>query len=265
MKNIFLILFLFLTACAPEDKKTYSYAGLEISGSEFKITQAPIYENVVETSIVDNIYLPSIDMLSGNVSIDNKDGTFKTIDTKTYFAYVMKQDNIYYNFYKDSGGIFVKSSPDLINWSSPEMYFAEFNDYHFWNPAVVVDDSGVWHILVECAKNADQSDVGLCDRTGQVIPGAGNPWMGYVSGKGLMVIYGKLGKVWSIGAAIIKNGAWVESNSFKIAAPGVHICDPHLAEINGGTVMLLSYDQHSVYELKTSETLSQIYERVKND
>lgn len=300
MKNLFLLsltAFAFLgCSCARNIRDmTYRYDDLTIKGSDFKVTQAPIFTNAVESSIVpykgDFVYLPAIAPLSGNVSMGNSQDSLVTISSTSKFSYIMEYQGLYYNFFLNNNNIYLSRSSDLFNWSvmnggapvltgTPETDFAIL-----WNPGVAVDDQGVFHLLVECAKHGDQSDVGLCYATAtlqgtslnfdankassQVLPGGGNPWIGFVPGKGLLAVYGKamnpigtFGNEWYITAAVFKNGAWVENTNFLIGAPGIHVCDPALQETPEGTTMLISYDQHSIYELKTAETLSDLYDRV---
>lgn len=285
-----------LSACAKKDD-SYFYGALVVEGSNFETTRAPIYEGVVETSIVKKngevVYLPAITPLSGNVSIDLGNNQYQTIESHAYFAYVFDHNGVFYNFYKDNGGIFAKKSNDLLTWTALNNGQAVLSevpgtDYQFmWNPGLVVDDNGVWHLLVECGRAASQSDVGLCystatmngdtidfnvnKSTGIVLLGGGNPWIGNVAGKGLVAVYGKanspasvFGNEWYVAAAVLPNGqtTWVESNNFRIGATGIHVCDPHLVETPNGVSLLLSYDQHSVYEMKTSQTMSELYDSI---
>jgi hypothetical protein len=302
-KSTIILMISLLSLCCSKRPTQYRdtryYGPVLIQGSDFVLTATPLYTSTVETSMVtqndEPIYLPSFVPLSGNIAIDRLDGTVPlTVDSGIQHAYVLQHDGVYYNFYKANNGIKVKLSHDLIEWvemNDGALVLTEDRntDWRYtWNPGVAVDDQGVWHLLVECARNADQSDVGLCYATSKledgslnfdankvqskVIDGSGNAWVGFVPGKGVFTIYGKVntptqsyGNEWYISGAVLKNGVWIENEKFHIGFPGIHICDPHLLETEDGTTMLISYDQHSVYELKSPKSLSEIYDSIDSN
>lgn len=266
-------------SCAPKKQDDHIYGGLVIEGSDFKVTAAPLFENVVEASMVN--YNNSVNFLTdvgmnGNLSLNGS-----TLGQGYRFAYVMKNNGVFYNFYQNGGNIAMKSSTDLINWSVSQTVLTATpgNFAGMWNPGVTVDDNNVWHILVECNGNSDNAQAGLCYSHTTMVNGvlnfdankqaqmatelAGNAWMQNVPGKGIVAIYGKqVAGLWEIRAGILVNGVMKESQNFKISAPGIHICDPHAIETTAGVTLVLSYDQFSVYELQSQLTMSQLFDQI---
>jgi hypothetical protein len=223
-------------------------------------------------------------MLSGNLSRGIESPV--TIDSDVKFSYVLKHNNQFYNLYLGPDGIHLKHEMELLtawsHWNDGQpLVPVGAGDYaHLWNPSAVVDDGGLWHLLIECGANEDQSDVGLCYVTGnlsgamftivndygKVISGAGNAFLGKDSTGNIFSIYGKIesGGKWYVGGAVLNGTDWVESQAFKIAAPGIHVCDPHLAETTEGVTMVVSYDQDSIYELKLNSTFNDIVNKLRN-
>lgn len=300
MKNLILILTAILTLSACAEKEHFYYGQLTVEGSDFVTTAAPKYHKCcVETSAVmyqgKPVYLPS--RKPGDLSVDFLDGSpIFTVETYVHYAYIFESPTpgVYYNVTKIGfdGDVYIKRSTDLINWQilnggQPVLKHGPGDYSHIWNPGAAIDDNGVWHLFVECGQQGSQADVGLCYSTatmvndmidfepnkspGIVLPGGGNPWIGNVPGKGLVAVYGKanspvnqFGMEWYVAAAVLPNGStqWTESPTFRIGETGIHVCDPHLVETTEGVSMLVSYNQNSAYELKTTKTMSELFDIV---
>lgn len=294
MKRLILLSVL-LISCNQNSGPSRMYGPLEIIGFQFETTQAPLFKNAVESSVVS--YNGSLVYLS-DIGIDKtvSVGTAESMSVFDYGlnrSYVFEHNGIYYYAYNSTGDkIYLKKSTDLVNWQmmnsgNPIMTTHVGEIYGgIWNPSIAIDDNGLWHMLVECETNGDNSIAGLGYATATlngdminfdlnrspnyVIERAGNSWLTFVPGRGMLVVYGKIsspigdiGNEWYITAATMENGVFQENPNFIIGAPGIHVADPHVVETQGGLVMTLSYDQYSVYELRSGQTMEQLYDSVR--
>lgn len=266
---------------------TYVESNLVVTGFTFQTTKAPLFTSTVESSIVELngkvIYTIDYEM-NGKFMIGTSNQDLRYINDDARFSYTMMYQDQYYNFINRNGEIYLAKSPDLVNWtminnSNPVLTKQTGTIYSsIWNVGVAVDDKGVWHLMAETSirdndeagliySSATMSNDGLINfdanrSTSHVIEKAGNPWLGYIPGKGLLAVYGSMKSGnWTVRAAT-KTDKWNENSSFEISAPGMAICDPHLIEHNGQTILTLSYDQKEVYEMRSKETLTELFGRI---
>lgn len=232
--------------------------------------------------------------------IGKKETTFVRQSTSLNFTYVIWYKGLYYMFGEYKRNIYLQTSSNGLNWQlinngKPVLTHSliiESNWYNLWNVAVDVDSSGTWHLLVECSDNTPiQGHVGLCYSTAklngkyisfdanivedQVIKNAGNPYLKIVKG-GMLIVHGQINEGygpfdaqhWFITASTRRKGqnAFVtHQDKFSIGTPGIHDCDPHLAEVPGkGLLMLLSVDQSHITTLwHDSQTLQGLFNALK--
>lgn len=207
----------------------------------------------------------------------------EAISSGIRFPYTLAVGTVLYNFclqnqdiyaYKsiDSGftwKIINNGNPVLSHESSPNSIYNQI-----WNVGVAIDDQGLWHMLVECSiAGNDPAKVGLAYTTAimdgdtisfdpsktnqQVIQRAGNPFLTYIKGQGLLALHGvtadptvEYGDEWFVTASThaINSTKWIEhKDTFRIGKPGVHVCDPHLVELpSGGLMLTVSVNQDSI-------------------
>lgn len=196
------------------------------------------------------------------------------VDSDSRFTYVMTHLGILYNFMQRADGIYMKSSIDAgFTWNEAKKVLSKSSDpnsiyYQVWNVGVDVDDQGVWHMLVECSKtgsdpygvglgyvtatmtNSGDLDFDLTKTNQQVLQkGAGNPFVKYVQGKGLLLIYGLFENgYWRTTAGTMSGIGFKSNPEFYIGAKFIHVCDPSAIEINGKIILTISYDQVSIYK-----------------
>jgi len=219
--------------------------------------------------------------INGKVKIRNHQ-TKQEISTLPFharFFYFLSHNGLVYCFYEEGAKIWYRTSPDVITWSSPiKAISRDMNPasiYHqMWNPAVQVDQNGVFHMLVETSDSTpNQLAVGLSHLTateqGGVINfdmskkvthdirGAGNAELKIYPDQ-IVAIHGQLfdknDDYWYIAFSVFKNGTWHElRDRVFINTPTIHVADPALYEDNGKTYLAVSYDQNSAYifEIKT--------------
>ena len=296
MKNIyFVILILNLIACSQSETRDPKYYGpLTIEGFQFQTTKAPLFKSTVEASVFLNNgainYIADVG-LDHTVSLVTPE-TVTRFHTGLVRSYVFQHGSTYYYLFHANDSIYLSRSSDLITWvpmnnGNPVMTQEPGTIYGvIWNPSVAIDSNGVWHMLVECETNGDNAHAGLgyatatlngdlisfdTNRTSDyVIRNAGNSWLTFVPNRGMLIVYGKisapigsLGEEWYVTAATMENGVFQENSNLVIGAPGIHVADPHIVETSSGLIMALSYDQHSVYEMRSSQTMEQFYDQVR--
>lgn len=188
------------------------------------------------------------------------------------FAYVFEHAGTFYNLVNRDGETYLLKSTDLMTWSTinggrPVLTKAPGTLYHhIWNVAGVIDDTGLFHLLIESSDPSGEAitqwNVGLAYATGRlvndeinfdltrtdhhVIPKGGNPDVKFLPGRGLMVLHGSLEGAWVTRATTYVNGVWTTHADFGVGTPTVHVCDPSLVELaDGTTVLTVSYDQTS--------------------
>lgn len=199
------------------------------------------------------------------------------------FSYVMEHNGTLYEFVTRNDGVYILTSMDEgFHWIEEGLVLSKSsnpssNYYQVWNVGVDVDDTGVWHMLIESGiKDATPLDVGLNYSTSTwpldfdtnrsanfVIKDAGNPFVKFVPNHGILAIYGAMKDVWSTTAATFDGLSWTpHEDKFYIGAPGVHVCDPHAVETpDHGILLTVSVDQDSIYETRAENlTFKDLYE-----
>jgi hypothetical protein len=269
-----------------EDERVFGPVNVE--GLSVSSVASPIFKNAVESSIVENnsreMYFIDSGM-NGNMTV-YEGNNVSNLGSDYRFAYVFKDGSTFYNIVKRPGGMYMFKSSNGYTWETvnngnPVLSETPGTIYGtVWNVGVTVDQTGTWHMLIECEQNGDNSKAGLGYATAvmnndgtinfdlnrsatHAVPLAGNPWLGFVPGKGVMAVYGKINstsKEWFIKGATLQGSSWVEKDNFSVRAPGIHVCDPHVLEINGKLKLSLSYDQYSIYELTSDITYSDLYD-----
>jgi hypothetical protein len=177
-------------------------------------------------------------------------------------------DGIYYTMGNNDHPVLTKSSdPDSI-W------------YLIWNVAVAVDRDGVFYLVAECApRGSNQEGVGLgysfCsvadgvidfnkNRSNEhIVVGGGNPYLYYSKKYNTLLVLHGMSKTdfkelssnyWWVAATYydLKKKQWItKPERFALGQPGVHVCDPHAADVSwyGSHFvrLIVSYGQNSLY------------------
>ena len=280
---LFILLSIFLVNCSSKDQVKF-IRNITMT-NDFKDESSIIY-GAVESSIVINnnklTYLFDYGM-NGNLSIlDN--GYIEQLLNNARFSYIFKNNDTYYMFYTINNSIFLSKSYDLefwikINNGKPVLNSKENSNYkNIWNVGVTIDNNNVWHLLVEASADGNENagliysyaelendniDFNKNINNNFIIEKAGNPWVQYIDGKGLLTVYGKMNNgTWEVRAAIFSNGAWKESENFYVGAKDIAICDPHLIEFENKIYMTVSYDQVEVRQIVADKTLSQLFDEI---
>jgi hypothetical protein len=286
-KSAMMLLSVVGCSCA-QQQKSQSFSDLTIKGFSFHQTKAPLFSRAVESSSVvkDNKLIYLIDLGEhGNLSVGTSNNDLVSVGNDARFAYIMQYQNVYYNFFNRGGSIFASKSLDLITWTpinrdQPVLSQTVNSIYNaVWNVGVTVDDQGVFHLLAETSvagneiaglayatatMQNDEINFDLNRSTNHVLTLAGNPWVGFVQGKGLVAVYGKMiDGIWAVTAATFENNQWTENPNFIIGGKDIHVCDPHVTSFNGELVMSVSYEQDYIYELRSNQTLEQFFNQVK--
>lgn len=277
MKALISIFFLLsLAACSKDHDQKID---VRIVGTEMRLFQTPLAGNAVESSLVlkdGQVQLLTDQGMDGNLSLNGQ-----TVGAGYRFSYIFEYQGTYYNFFQKDGNIDLSQSTDLVNWSESYtvLHATTGNFAAMWNPGVTVDDNGTWHMLIECNATGDNSHAGLCYATSSMVNGtlnfdnnkfsnlaltfAGNPWLQYIPGKGILVVYGRIvDGTWETHAGKLIDGTVVESDKFRVSQPGVHICDPSLVETDSGVYMTVSFDQMDIFELRMPGTLSELFDNL---
>lgn len=301
-KTLLLLFFgLQISACNKVAKDEF-YGQLQSKGFQIVESKNPAIKNAVESSIVPDSDEPTyfVDIgMNGNLSVGKLDRAFQSVGNDYRFSYVFKHASDYFNIVTRDGKVYILKSSDSTTWTTinngnpilqqiPDSIYASI-----WNIAATIDDSNTWHFLAECSQT-DNAHAGLASFQGtvtpsgdftlthskndqHVIPFAGNPWLEWIPGKGILTVFGKIddsspGKDWYISSATrsqsdIDTGkgqaqSWIENHNYKIYVPNIHIADPHLAEINGQIYLTLSYNQNSIYQLKIDGDLPSLFSQI---
>lgn len=146
-----------------------------------------------------------------------------------------------------------------------------------WNPGVVVDAGGTWHMLIEASETGTgpfQGNVACYYYTsadgnswashGRVIEKCGNPYL-VATTRGLLVIHGDLEPgVWQTTASTFDGSTWeTHRDKFLIGSPGVHVCDPHAIETNGKIILSVSVDQNSITLTEAADSFESLHQRLR--
>jgi hypothetical protein len=214
--------------------------------------------------LIDQTKLHDSDMRFSYVYHDDKSGKYSAIVTRNndlYIGYGSTPYDEYKNF-----------TPLLYHNPDPRSY-----RYQQWNAAASGD-----YLAVECADECEGQEnvrIALYKSDGITynesgigdIVGGGNPWMLYLSGRGLLMVYGAVhgdnGAYWRVRAAVLPDGnnEWIiaSMSKFDISESGVHICDPHLLQLaNGQMVLTVSYNQKSIamYSTQSRYTFEEMFD-----
>lgn len=285
-----------LTGCAQQPDQPKTAFDLQFDGSATMFTESHALsynqQGAIENSLVNfngkvlAFFDPNMngDFFKAELGSDGKSFIDQQqITSSVRFPYTLVANNSLYNFGSMNGDIYLWKSTDggnswaLVNNGQPVLHHSSDPNSIYnqvWNVGVAVDDNGTWHMLVECSvAGAVASNVGLAYSTAtmtndsidfdsnrsnsQVIPKAGNPFLAFVSGKGLLAVHGvtadptaQYGDEWFVSASTLATGSntWIEhKNTFRIGTKGVHVCDPHLVELPaGGLMMTVSMNQDSI-------------------
>lgn len=194
------------------------------------------------------------------------------------FSYVLNHNEELLNFVTIDGRINRMSSSDGgLTWSQPiEIQSAPLVQ---WNPGVVVDSNGLWHMLIEASETGTgplQGNAACYYYTsadgiswashGRVIERCGNPFLAATS-RGLLVIHGDLEPgVWQTTASTFDGTTWqTHRDKWAIGSAGVHVCDPHAIEIDGKILLSVSVDQNSITLTQAIDSFESLYERLTNE
>lgn len=287
-----ILAFLALTACGAKQSSDPDI-NLQFTGTanSFVQTEKKAFNGqaAIETSLVSirgqlvAFFDPTA---SGQMDRANLDGSNQVTVISSglaRFSYVMTYSNLLYAFVTRNRDVYeLTSADDGFTWVEQGKVISHSDDpnsiyYNIWNVGVDVDDTGAWHMLIECANaSGTAQSVGLGYATGaladldnnksaaQVIQSAGNPFVKFVPGKGILAIYGTFKGVWSTTAATFDGTAWMpHEDKFMISAEGYHICDPHAAETAEGLLLTVSVNQNSIYKTESlDETFASLYDKL---
>ncbi len=296
----FLTLLILFALCACSENTKFSSYKLDSVGG-FK--QTSLESNYAGTYTIENslvemdgtitaFFDPTTDgsLWRADLGVDGKSFINPTkIMNDARFSYVMKHEGILYNFVTRNKTVYLLTSIDGDKWTEQGTVLTPSTDrtskyFNIWNVGVAVDDSGTWHMLIESSDATEnQMDVGLTYSTTtmvngrlnfdpnrsatHVIPHGGNPYLKYVSGKGLLVIHGQANDpgLWFTTASTLENGTWqTHKDKLNISHPTQAICDPHAIEIPGGLMLTVSAGQDSIYRLESTDTFATLYGKLRN-
>lgn len=285
MKNLKIILImlaaiaaLHLAACAKDRQPDLVFQG---NANQFRQTEKRAFsgEAAIENSFVfiSNVLYAFYDP-SATGAMKRKNmatGATQTVAASgARFSYVIAEGGELLNFVTIGGSIYRSRSTDGgLTWVD-QIKVVEAERVQ-WNPGVVRDALGAWHMLIESSETglgAFQGDVGCYYFTsadgvawqarGRVIDRCGNPYLVFTS-RGLLVIHGDLRDVWSTTATTFDGTTWTtHREKFDIGSPGVHVCDPHAIEVDGKILLSVSVDQNSITLAESNETFEQLHERL---
>lgn len=221
------------------------------------------------------------------------------VENGSRFTYVFKHGDILYNASTRVDGVYLMSSSDGEEWAELGRILSKSDDpnskrFNLWNPAIAVDHTGTWHLLVEAADYRNQNAVGLIYATTVVpttpsygsinfdstvsndfvIEGGGNPWVTHIKGKGLLVIHGYIWKPiepftnhWYTTASTFDGVHWTtHADKFRIGVYNIHVCDPHAIEVNGDIILNVGVDQAFIYKTHArNETFESLWIKLLGD
>lgn len=281
----FILILAALSSCSKS--KSFRPANIKIDGFDFVVSKSenPLFFSTVESSIVNynnqTTYLIDFGM-NGDLSVGTNKSDMVSVSKNDRFAYVFQKDGFYYKLHTASNNVYLMKSQDLKSWSlmnngQPVLSQQSGTIYNsIWNVGVDIDSQGVWHLLAEVSAtgnenaclaystaslNGDSINFDLNKSMTCSVSKAGNDWVGYVEGKGIISVYGKMDEqgFWFIKMAVLVSGVWIENESIEIGEAGVHICDPHVLQTENGLILTLSYDQEYIYKLESKKTLEDLF------
>lgn len=289
MYLIMIVSLLALSSCSTGSFENPN-ANIYVNGVDFKESVGnPLFRSTVESSMVtynnQTTYLIDFGMI-GDLSVGTSKSDMVSVSKDDRFAYVFQKGQVYYKLHTVNSNIYLTKSSDLKVWTKlnngqPVLRQQSGTIYNtIWNVGVDIDDNGVWHLLAEVSAtgnenaclaystatlNGDLINFDLNKSMNCSILKAGNAWVGFVPGKGLVSVYGKMDEqnVWFIKMAVFVNGIWVENNSIEIGERGIHICDPHVLQTQNGLILTLSYDQKYVFKYESTKNLSELFDSVE--
>jgi hypothetical protein len=291
MKYIIFTVFIFLMGCqSPGNNSITIYDNL---GIFHPLVNTTILDNACETSLTSNIsgqmvMYADVGMVGSFDLIQN--GNIRHLADGMRFSYVFRSqyNGVWYAFYNVDNDIYLRRSYDGItffqmNGGRPVLTHQAGTIYeHVWNVGVAIDDSGVWHMLIECQGpfSIFESNLGYSHATmagdnldfdankspSYVILNGGSPDLKYLPGRGFLITYAPLNQnnVWYIRMATADPTFTTisVSSNFYLAYLQVHLADPSLFEYGGYTYLTASYNQTAIYEWRTGGSLAQIFDTV---
>jgi hypothetical protein len=284
------LLFVLLVGCAAKESTT----------SPMMVSQNSIFSNEqvtstgVESSLVNNggqlsyLYDP---LMNGTLNLAqlNSVGTRtidETIGQGKRFSYVFAHGSDFYMFATLNNSIYAWVSTDLSSWSPlnnslPVLSPAPGITQNLWNVGVDIDDQGVWHLFVEASAGSN-ADAGLAYFTATLngtsldfnpsrptsftVAKAGNPFVRFIPGKGLLVVYGdQSNEFWDVNAMTSTDGVNWTVSDFEMGIEGIHVCDPTM-EVVGDTLYLgVSVDQKEVHVMSVQMSFDQFFDLITSD
>lgn len=294
MRYLILIL---LCACTP-NKKFSSYK-LDSTGGFNQLSLESFYDGTytIENSLVEMngkiiaFFDPFTDgsLWTSDLGANGREfGKMRKLMDDARFSYVMKHNGTLYNFVTRNKTIYLLTSQDGEIWSNQGAVLTPSQDrnskyFNIWNVGVAVDDQGLWHMLIESSDATEnQMDVGLTYSTSamvnerldfnparsatHVIPHGGNPFLKYISGRGLLVMHGQSNDpgVWFTTASTYQGGVWsTHKDRMRIGLTNVAVCDPHAIEVNGKILLSVSAGQDSIYFLDSNDSFESLYLKLR--
>lgn len=289
-------LLIFLTACSQSKQNSQDLPTVSLGAVKFTDGQSPNLRGarVVDSSLIGNTLYYDYEggeffAKSDELADKNSHPSIEVHSVGLNFTYVMAYGGLLYRFGEHGNDIYLDASADGVRWTPTnggrpiiEHSVDPNSDWNqLWNVGADVDSSGVWHVLIECSDSkANQLNVGLCYAKGdlngflranpkQVIAHGGNPYVKALS-DGLLVVHGMIyspylmfGNEWYITASTLKSGESkfvTHQDKFVFGTPGVHDCDPHMAESSSGGLMLVfSVDQSHLQTATTKTTFEEFF------
>lgn len=294
MRYLILIL---LCSCTP-NKKFSSYK-LDSVGGFNQLSLESAYDGTytIENSLVEMngkiiaFFDPLTDgsLWTSDLGANGREfGKMRKLMDDARFSYVMKHNGTLYNFVTRNKTIYLLTSIDGEIWSNQGAVLTPSTDrnskyFNIWNVGVAVDDQGLWHMLIESSDATEnQMDVGLTYSTSamvngrlnfdparsatHVIPHGGNPFLKYISGRGLLVMHGQSNDpgVWFTTASTYQGGVWsTHKDRMRIGLTNVAVCDPHAVEVNGKILLSVSVGQDSIYFLDSNDNFESLYLKLR--
>ena len=272
-----LILLLLLTACAKPRPDLY-FAGSE---NRFSQTEKMAFdgEAAIENSFIrvdGETYAFFDPNATGAMKRRNmRTGeTIQVLDSGARFSYVIELGSMLLNFATINGQIYKSRSLDGgLTWID-QIKIQEAPMVQ-WNPGVVIDAHGKWHMLIEADETGlpNQAGTGCYYYTsddgstwtsrGRAIDKCGNPFLVAVSG-GLLVIHGDISTgTWATTVSTFDGSRWQKHRDrFEIGANGVHVCDPHAIEDEGRILLSVSVDQNSITLTEANDSFEDLHRRL---
>lgn len=278
--GIIILLSLLGTACAKPANPDLTFTGTE---NRFSTTEKRAWGGIeaIENSFVMSggkllaFFDPAAtgemrkrDMASG--------ATHSVLPRNARFSYVIEHQGELLNFVTIDGRINrMRSTDHGQTWTDQrEIQSAPMVQ---WNPGVVVDANGLWHMLIEASPTGagpfqgnaacyyyTSPDGDTWTSHGLAIERCGNPFL-VATTRGILVIHGDLEPgYWQTTASTFDGATWqTHRDKFLVFSPGVHVCDPHAIETNGKIILSVSVDQNSITLTEAADSFESLHARLR--